>query len=100
MSTHDKVRFVAKNLRVDLRLIAEMIAPGTRRSMIAAHLSAEPGHRGVLDHLGLEPFLHWQMRLGEGTGALLLLPLLDAAAALTNQMARLEDRGINRKAGT
>jgi nicotinate-nucleotide--dimethylbenzimidazole phosphoribosyltransferase len=81
-------------------LVAEMIAPGTSRSMIAAHLSAEPGHRRVLDRLGLEPFLHWQMRLGEGTGALLLLPLVDAAAALTNQMARLEDRGINRKAGT
>ena len=78
-------------------LVAEHHVPGAARSMIAAHLSAEPGHRFVLERLRLEPFLHWNLRLGEGTGALLLMPLLDAAAALTNQMARLQDLGISRK---
>jgi len=78
-------------------LIAELLTPGAARSMIAAHLSAEPGHRFVLDRLRLRPFLHWNLRLGEGTGALLLMPLLDAAAAMTTQMARLQDLGISRK---
>jgi len=78
-------------------LIAELLTPGAARSMIASHLSAEPGHRFVLDHLRLRPFLHWNLRLGEGTGALLLMPLLDAAAEMTTQMARLQDLGISRK---
>lgn len=72
-------------------LIAERLHPGTARSMIAAHLSAEPGHGFALKQLGLVPVLDdWGMRLGEGTGALLLMPLLDAAAAIT-QMATLQD---------
>ena len=71
-------------------LIAEQLQPGTATSLIAAHLSAEPGHRLVLEQLGLHPFLEWNMRLGEGTGALLLLPLLDAAASMTCEMATLD----------
>jgi nicotinate-nucleotide--dimethylbenzimidazole phosphoribosyltransferase len=72
-------------------LIAEQVAPGTANQMIAAHLSAEPGHRAALTKLGLEPILEWQMRLGEGTGALTALPLLDAAAALLNDVATLAE---------
>lgn len=72
-------------------LIAERLAPGTTKRMIAAHLSAEPGHRVALDHLALEPLLEWGMRLGEGTGALTALPMLDSAAALLNDVAKLSD---------
>ncbi|MEW4466221.1 nicotinate-nucleotide--dimethylbenzimidazole phosphoribosyltransferase [Parasphingorhabdus sp. JC815] len=72
-------------------LIAERLMPGTTKQMIAAHLSAEPGHRAALDHLGLEPLLEWNMRLGEGTGALTALPMLDSAAALLNDVAKLTD---------
>ncbi len=72
-------------------LIAERLAPGTAQRVIAAHLSAEPGHRVALDHLGLEPLLEWDMRLGEGTGALTALPMLDSAAALLNDVAKLAD---------
>jgi nicotinate-nucleotide--dimethylbenzimidazole phosphoribosyltransferase len=79
-------------------LIAERLQPGTSRSMIASHVSAEPGHRNVLEHLGLSPFLDWKMRLGEGTGAILLMPLLDAAAAITCHMATFQDVGIAAKA--
>jgi nicotinate-nucleotide--dimethylbenzimidazole phosphoribosyltransferase len=79
-------------------LIAERLQPGTSRSMIASHVSAEPGHRYVLEHLGLSPFLDWKMRLGEGTGALLLMPLLDAAAAIICHMATFQDVGIAAKA--
>lgn len=76
-------------------LIAERLRPGTVNSMIAAHRSAEPGHTVALDALGLTPFLDgWGMRLGEGTGALLVMPLLDAAAAILTQMATFESAGI------
>ncbi|TAM65604.1 MAG: nicotinate-nucleotide--dimethylbenzimidazole phosphoribosyltransferase [Microbacteriaceae bacterium] len=72
-------------------LVAERLAPGTEQQMIAAHLSAEPGHRAALTALGLEPMLEWEMRLGEGTGALTALPLLDAAAALLCDVATLAE---------
>ncbi len=74
-------------------LIAERLAPGTARAMIAAHLSAEPGHAAALAALNLAPLLGWQMRLGEGTGALTALPLLDSAAALLTGVARLDELG-------
>jgi nicotinate-nucleotide--dimethylbenzimidazole phosphoribosyltransferase len=70
-------------------LMAESLEPGATRTAIAAHRSAEPGHDAVLAALGLEPFLDWEMRLGEGSGAALLLPLLDAAAALLTEVATL-----------
>ena len=72
-------------------LIAEALAPGTARSMIAGHRSAEPGHAAALARLGLTPILDWQMRLGEGTGALTALPLLDSAAALLCDVATLAE---------
>jgi len=76
-------------------LVAERLRPGTATSLIAAHRSAEPGHALALAGLALEPFLDtWRMRLGEGTGALLLMPLLDAAAAVVAEMATLSDAGI------
>lgn len=72
-------------------LIAETLVPGTARAMIAGHCSAEPGHGAALAHLGLTPILDWQMRLGEGTGALIALPLLDSAAALLRDVATLDE---------
>lgn len=72
-------------------LIADHLVPGTRRAMIAAHRSAEPGHGAALALLGREPVLDWGMRLGEGTGALVALPLLDSAAALLSDVATLEE---------
>ena len=75
-------------------LISERLSPGVAHSMVAAHLSREPGHRRVLDRLGLEPFLEWDLCLGEGTGGLLLLGLLDAAAAMTGRMAPLASLSI------
>ena len=75
-------------------LVAERLAPGTANAMIAAHQSAEPGHGAALAALGLDPLLDWQMRLGEGTGALVALPLLDSAAALLRDVALLADLGV------
>jgi nicotinate-nucleotide--dimethylbenzimidazole phosphoribosyltransferase len=78
-------------------LVAEHLSPGTARHMIAAHRSAEAGHAHALAHLGLEPLLDWSMRLGEGTGALVALPLLDSAAALLRDVAALSELGVSRE---
>jgi nicotinate-nucleotide--dimethylbenzimidazole phosphoribosyltransferase len=76
-------------------LVAERLSPGTRDACIASHCSAEPGHPHVLAALGLVPLLDgWEMRLGEGTGALVALPLLDAAVAMITHMATLADLGV------
>jgi nicotinate-nucleotide--dimethylbenzimidazole phosphoribosyltransferase len=77
-------------------LIAEHLQPGVAKAMIAAHCSAEPGHSAALSHLGLEPLLDWGLRLGEGTGALVALPLLDSAAALLRDVAALSELGVPR----
>jgi nicotinate-nucleotide--dimethylbenzimidazole phosphoribosyltransferase len=77
-------------------LIAEHLQPGVAKSMIAAHCSAEPGHSSALSQLGLEPLLDWGLRLGEGTGALVALPLLDSAAALLRDVAALSELGVPR----
>ncbi len=77
-------------------LIAEHIVPGVAQSLIASHLSVESGHAATLEFLRLEPFLRWDLRLGEGTGALLLMPLLEAAAAIVGCMATLQSLGIER----
>lgn len=72
-------------------LVADTLSPGTRSALIAAHRSPEPAHTLQLDALGLEPYLDgWNLRLGEGTGALALLPLLDLAAALCSRMGSLD----------
>ena len=75
-------------------LVAETFGPDCMDSMIASHRSAEPGHRRALEALGLTPMLDWQLRLGEGTGALLLVPMLDAAAAICSQMSCFADLGL------
>lgn len=62
-----------------------------QRRWIASHLGSEPSQALALRRLCLEPWLEWRLRLGEGSGALLLLPLLDAAAALANDVATLEE---------
>lgn len=76
-------------------LVATRMAPGCLPYLVAGHLSVEPGHRRILDALGLHPLLNLDMRLGEGTGALLALHLLDAAASLLNDMATFEQAGVS-----
>jgi nicotinate-nucleotide--dimethylbenzimidazole phosphoribosyltransferase len=75
-------------------LVAARFAPAAVEAMIAAHLSPEPGHRVVLDALGLEPVLDLGLRLGEGSGAALCLPVLDAALAALAEMATFADAGV------
>ncbi len=66
-------------------------APGT---CIASHCSAEPGHAVALAHLGLRPLVDLGLRLGEGTGALLALPLVQAAARALAEVATYEASGV------
>jgi nicotinate-nucleotide--dimethylbenzimidazole phosphoribosyltransferase len=65
--------------------------------LLASHRSAEPGHAGVLEELGLEPLLDLRMRLGEASGALLALPIIEAAGALHGAMASFEEAGVARR---
>jgi nicotinate-nucleotide--dimethylbenzimidazole phosphoribosyltransferase len=75
-------------------LVARALAPHSAGYVIAGHRSAEPGARIVLDHLELEPLLDLDMRLGEGTGGLLAVPLVQAAARTLAEMATLEELGV------
>ena len=79
-------------------LVAEAMAPGASAFMVASHRSQELGHGAVLHRLGLEPLLDLELRLGEGTGAVLALPLLDAAVAILNEMATFESAGVSQRA--
>ncbi len=72
-------------------LVAASVDPAALDTAIAAHVGSEPAHAIALEKLGLEPFLDWQLRLGEGTGALLLMPMLDAAANLMTSVATLKE---------
>jgi nicotinate-nucleotide--dimethylbenzimidazole phosphoribosyltransferase len=74
-------------------LAAVALAPNLRHSLIAAHRSAEPGHRVALEYLGLQPLLVLDMRLGAGSGAALALPIILGAARLMRDMAMFEQAG-------
>jgi nicotinate-nucleotide--dimethylbenzimidazole phosphoribosyltransferase len=75
-------------------LVAARLAPAAAESMIAAHRSPEPGHGLVLDELGLDPLLDLGLRLGEGSGAALALPLLSASLAILDEMATFAQAGV------
>jgi nicotinate-nucleotide--dimethylbenzimidazole phosphoribosyltransferase len=75
-------------------LVAAALVPDALGYCLAGHRSAEPGHRIALAHLGLEPLLELGMRLGEGTGALLALPVLQAAAQALQDVATFDEAGV------
>jgi nicotinate-nucleotide--dimethylbenzimidazole phosphoribosyltransferase len=75
-------------------IVADAIAPAVRDYCVFAHLSNEAGHRRMLDYFGAKPLLALDMRLGEGTGAALALPVLRAAVAMLNDMASFESAGV------
>ncbi len=75
-------------------LVACRLAPDLPGRLIASHRSAEPGHRVVLEALGLEPVLDLGLRLGEGSGAALAMPVIAAALRILGEMATFEDAGV------
>jgi nicotinate-nucleotide--dimethylbenzimidazole phosphoribosyltransferase len=78
-------------------LIAAALAPGAVAYMIAGHRSAEPGHDAALARLGLTPLLDLGMRLGEGTGAVLAMSLVEASARVISEMASFAEAGVSEK---
>ena len=78
-------------------LVAEAFAPVVVQYCIFSHQSDERGHKEMLAHFGAKPLLHLGLRLGEGTGAALAYPLVQAAAAMLNEMATFEGAGVDEK---
>ncbi len=76
-------------------LIAHRLCPTVADYLVASHLSAEAGHPVVLSHLGLRPLLDLGMRLGEGTGAVLAMGLVEAAASCLAEMATFDEAGVS-----
>ena len=76
-------------------LLADLLAPGTRNYVVAGHRSAEPGQGTALRRLGLEPLLDLGMRLGEGSGAALAMPVVVAAARTLDEMATFGEAGVD-----
>lgn len=76
-------------------LVACALAPAVRHYCVFTHASNEAGHRRMLAHFDAAPLLALDLRLGEGTGAALALPLVRAAAAFLNEMASFESAGIS-----
>ena len=76
-------------------LIAHSLCPDVGGYVVASHLSAERGHRIALEHMGLSPLLDLGMRLGEGTGAVLAMGLIEAAAGCLSEMATFAEAGVS-----
>ena len=78
-------------------LVAKAIAPEVLAACVAGHRSAEPGHKAALAKLGLRPLIDLDLRLGEGTGALLALPLVQSAARAMHDVATFDSAGVTEK---
>jgi nicotinate-nucleotide--dimethylbenzimidazole phosphoribosyltransferase len=75
--------------------LAVGLAPNALGYLIAGHRSEEPGHQLLLEHLKLNPVLSLRMRLGEGTGAVLAMPVIESAVALYHRMATFTSAGVS-----
>jgi len=78
-------------------LVAAALAPACLDAAVAGHRSTEPGHRVALDHLGLTPLVDLSLRLGEGTGAVLALPLVQASVRALRDVATFDSAGVTEK---
>jgi nicotinate-nucleotide--dimethylbenzimidazole phosphoribosyltransferase len=78
-------------------LVARALRPHVVQRCVAAHESAEPGHRLLLTFLELQPLLQLDLRLGEGSGAALAWPLLESACCILREMASFESAGVSRQ---
>jgi nicotinate-nucleotide--dimethylbenzimidazole phosphoribosyltransferase len=76
-------------------VVAVALVPDVAGYLVAGHRSSEPGANIALEHIGLQPLLDLELRLGEGTGACLALPILQAAAKVLREMATFESAGVS-----
>jgi nicotinate-nucleotide--dimethylbenzimidazole phosphoribosyltransferase len=79
--------------------IAFAIQPKVKEYLFAGHQSEEPGHRTLLEYIGVTPILTLGMRLGEGTGAVLAMPVIESAMAIYNEMATFASAGVSEAKG-
>ncbi|HZU79489.1 MAG TPA: nicotinate-nucleotide--dimethylbenzimidazole phosphoribosyltransferase [Acidimicrobiales bacterium] len=80
-------------------VVADALVPAVRGYLIAGHRSTEPGASVALAHLGLDPVVDLGLRLGEGTGAVLAVPIVQAAAKILREMATFDGAGVTDKDG-
>lgn len=78
-------------------LVASRLQPAVLERCVYAHRSGEPGHTRMLAHLHAQPLLDWQLRLGEGSGAALVSPLLQSACAILREMASFASAGVSQQ---
>jgi nicotinate-nucleotide--dimethylbenzimidazole phosphoribosyltransferase len=78
-------------------LIATGVCGRSREYLFSGHISSEPGHRIMLDHMGLSPLLRLDMRLGEGTGGALAMGLIEASAKVLQEMATFDEASVSEK---
>jgi nicotinate-nucleotide--dimethylbenzimidazole phosphoribosyltransferase len=81
-------------------LIAVKLNPRVKDYLIAGHVSVEQGHRVLLEHLGLRPLLNLELRLGEGTGAVLAMSIVESALSVHNEMSTFAEAGVSERAET
>ena len=84
-------------IAVSAALAAAAFAPEAVGAMVAGHRSAEPGATAALRHLGLDPLIDLGLRLGEGTGALLALPVVTGAVRVLHEVATFDSAGVAEK---
>ncbi len=96
-AAHRKAVVVDGFISTAAAMLAVSLAPDVRPYLIAAHRSQENGHGLMLDWLGLKPLLDFDLRLGEGTGAALAFPILDASLAILREMATFGEAGVSEK---
>ena len=75
--------------------LAYAIEPKVQDILFAGHVSEEPGHGVLLEYIGLDPILNLGMRLGEGTGAVLAMMVIEAAISMLNEMATFSSAGVS-----
>ena len=80
-------------------LVAVRLAPSAAGYILPSHRSAEPGHKAVLDALGLEPVIDFEMRLGEGTGAALVMGIVDGGCRMLSGMATFAEANVSEAPG-
>ena len=76
--------------------IAIGLRPAVRDMLVGSHASSEPGHRVLMDFLGIPSYFDFGLRLGEGTGAVLLFPIIDASTRILSEMPTLHELAIRR----
>jgi nicotinate-nucleotide--dimethylbenzimidazole phosphoribosyltransferase len=84
-------------IAVSAALVASALSPAAADYWVAGHVSVEPGARAALDHLGITPLLDLGLRLGEGSGAVLAVPLVQSAARLLTEVATFDSAGVTGK---